>query len=119
MIRERLVAGTTQATFPRTLVAVTDEGKFAATGSIKISELPTHPEKINWLGEIFVLTEHRGKGLGSRITQSLTEYAFSNGVSSLFLYTPDQQSLYRRLGWSVVSEEVVNAEAVSIMRLSR
>jgi predicted N-acetyltransferase YhbS len=119
LIRERLLAGTKQAAFPRTLVAVTDEGEFAAMGSIKLSELPTHPEKVHWVGEIFVLPEHRGKGLGSRITQSLTEYAFSKGVSSLFLYTPDQQSLYRRLGWSVVSEEEVNAETVSIMRLSR
>jgi len=114
-----LVDGTKQSTFPHTLVAVTDEGEFAAMGSAKLSELPTHPEKVHWVGEIFVLPEQRGKGLGSRITQVLAEYAFSEGVSSLFLYTPDQQSLYRRLGWSVVSEEVVNAEAVSIMRLSR
>ena len=119
VIRKRLAAGTTQATFPRTLVAVTDVGKFAAMGSIKLSELPNHPEKVHWIGEIYVLDEHRGKGLGSRITQSLTEYAFSNGVSSLFLYTPDQQSLYRRLGWSVISEEIIDDETVSIMQLSR
>ena len=28
------------------------------------------------------------------------EYAFSRGVQALHLYTPDQQSLYARLGWT-------------------
>jgi hypothetical protein len=36
----------------------------------------------------------------------------------LYLYTPDQQSLYARLGWAEVSTETVNHEVVSIMVLS-
>lgn len=118
-IRARLMAGAGQAEFPRTLVAVTDDGHFAATGSVKLRELPSHPDKVHWIGEIFVLPEHRGQGLGSRVTESLAEYAFARGVSDLFLYTPDQQALYRRLGWSVIAEETVNDEAVSIMRRAR
>jgi GNAT superfamily N-acetyltransferase len=117
-IRERLVAGAAQTAFPRTLVAVTDDGDFAATGSVKLFELPTHPDKVHWIGEIFVLPEHRGKGLGSQIAKSLSEYAFSKGVSEVFLYTPDQQSLYERFGWHEVSQEIVNDETVSIMKLS-
>ena len=119
LIRERLAAGSTQATFPRTLVAVADDGSWAATGSVKLSELTTHPDKTHWIGEIFVLPQHRGQGLGSRITEALSAYAFSCGVPRLFLYTPDQQSLYHRLGWVEVAEEVVNAELVSIMQLSQ
>lgn len=118
-VRERLVAGAAQATFPRTLVAVSDDGNLAATGSVKLFELPTQPDKVHWIGEIFVLPEYRGRGLGTRMTKSLSHYAFSNGVSQLFLYTPDQQSLYARLGWEEVSQEIVNKETVSIMALSR
>ena len=119
VIQERLLAGTTPAAFPHTLVAVTDACGFVATGSIKLLELPTHPDKVHWISEIFVLHKFRGRGLGSRITQALTEYAFSRGVSQLFLYTPDQQSLYVRLGWRVVSREIINRETVSIMQLLR
>jgi GNAT superfamily N-acetyltransferase len=73
---------------------------------------------VHWVGEIFVRPEHRGKGLGSRLTQALSEYAFARGVQTLHLYTPDQQSLYARLGWAEVSTETVNNEVVSIMVLS-
>lgn len=118
-IRERLASGATQAAFPRTLVAVTDDGELAATGSVKLFELPSQPDRVHWIGEIFVLPEHRGRGLGSRMTKSLSDYAFAKDVSEVFLYTPDQQSLYERLGWSVVSQEKVNDEAVSIMKLSK
>ncbi len=73
---------------------------------------------VHWVGEIFVRPEHRGKGLASRVTQALSEYAFSRGVQELYLYTPDQQSLYARLGWTEVSTETVDHEVVSIMVLS-
>jgi hypothetical protein len=39
-------------------------------------------------------------------------------VQDLYLYTPDQQSLYARLGWAEISTETVNNEVVSIMVLS-
>jgi GNAT superfamily N-acetyltransferase len=117
-IRERLVAGASNAAFPHTLLAITEDGQLAGTGSAKLFELPTHSEKVHWIGEIFVLPEHRGNGLGSRITNSLSSYAFSNGVSQLFLYTPDQQSLYARMGWKQVSQERIHNEVVSIMVLA-
>jgi len=78
-IRDRLLAGTGDADFPRVLVALGESGTFAAT---------------------------------------LSEYAFARGVQALYLYTPDQQSLYARLGWTEVSTETVNHEVVSIMVLS-
>lgn len=117
-IRDRLLVGTGDADFPRVLVALGENGTFAATGSVKLHELPSRPAMVHWVGEIFVRPEHRGKGLGSRVTQALSEYAFARGVQELYLYTPDQQSLYARLGWTEVSTKTVNHEVVSIMVLS-
>jgi GNAT superfamily N-acetyltransferase len=117
-IRERLLAGTGDADFPHVLVAVTESGTFAATGSVKLHELPSRPAMVHWVGEIFVRPEHRGMGLGSMVTRALSEYAFGRGVRDLYLYTPDQQSLYARLGWAELSTETVNNEVVSIMALS-
>jgi GNAT superfamily N-acetyltransferase len=117
-IRARLLDGTRDVDFPHVLVAVSENGTFAATGSVKLHELPSHPAMVHWVGEIFVRPEHRGKGLGSRVTEALAEYAFSKGVKNLYLYTPDQQSLYARLGWTEVSTDTVNNEIVSIMALS-
>ena len=116
-IRARLESGATETGFPHTLVAIAGDGKLAATGSIKLNELPNHPEKIYWIGEIFVLPEYRNQGLGSRVTNALRDYAFANGAPAIYLYTPDQQSLYERLGWSEIGHEIANGEGVSVMVL--
>lgn len=117
-IRARLLAGTTAAPLPHTLVAVTDGGALAATGSVKLNELPGHPDKVHWIGEVFVLPAHRGQGLGSHMTRALTDHALAHGVADLYLYTPYQQSLYARLGWVEVDQDVVHQETVSVMKLA-
>lgn len=116
-IQARLEEGASESIFPHTLVGIDHDGAWTSTGSVKLRELSNHPDKQHWIGEIFVLPEHRGRGLGSKLTRSLTEYALSHGAAQLFLYTPDQQSLYRRLGWREVSQEIVHNELVSIMTL--
>ncbi len=117
-IRSRLEASAAQALFPHTVVAITDHGGLAAMGSVKLFELPSHPDKTHWVGEIFVLQEFRNQGLGSRLTTTLTDYAFAQGVSQIYLYTPDQQALYQRLGWQEVCTDTANNELVSIMVLT-
>jgi GNAT superfamily N-acetyltransferase len=117
-IRARLDASAAEALFPHTLVAVTDNGDLVATGSIKRFELPSHPDKTYWIGEIFVLPAYRNQGLGSRLTTALTDYAFAHGVPRIYLYTPDQQALYKRLGWQEVCTDTANTESVSIMVLT-
>lgn len=117
-IEARLKQGACTEAFPHTLVGIDQYGDWTLTGSVKLRELAHHPDKEHWVGEIYVLPAHRGRGLGSALTSKLAEYAFDHGVSQLFLYTPDQQSLYRRLGWKDVCREVVHNESVSIMALS-
>lgn len=117
-IAARLQAGASESAWPHTVVALDDNGVWTATGSLKLNELPAHPDKQHWLGEIFVVPEHRGQGLGSHLTRLLCEYAFLNGATKLFLYTPDQQALYARLGWKEECKDTVDGELVSIMALS-
>lgn len=115
VIRARLESGASASVFPHTVVAIDDHDAVAATGSLKLDELAHHADKKHWLGEIFVLEEHRRQGLGSRVTTALTAHAFGHGVSALYLYTPDQQRLYARLGWREIGAENVNGELVSLM----
>lgn len=117
-IEARLEHGSSTQTFPHTLVGIDPDGSWIATGSVKQRELSSHPEKEYWIGEIFVLPNCRGRGLGSALTNLLARYAFGHGVCNLFLYTPDQQDLYSRLGWKVIGQEVVHNERVFIMELT-
>lgn len=115
LIERRLLNSSGEAQFPYALVAITDDGQFAGTASIKLRELAGHPDKEHWLGEVFVRKDMRGRELGTLLVGECSRYAFGAGVEALYLYTPDQQGLYGRLGWQHCGEEVVDGELVTIM----
>lgn len=102
---------------PFTLVALADSGELLGTASVKLFELSDHPDKVHWLGEVFIPRELRGQGIGSALVLVLACIAQSRALDlpALYLYTPDQQALYERFGWQEVTREVVNDEVVSIM----
>ncbi|WP_369410983.1 N-acetyltransferase [Candidatus Pantoea formicae] len=43
--------------------------------------------------------------------------ARQRSIPALWLYTPDQQALYRRYGWQDVEQREVSHEEVTIMKL--
>jgi predicted N-acetyltransferase YhbS len=102
---------------PFTLVALGNYGIFLGTASVKLFELPEHRDKMHWLGEVFVPTELRGQGIGSILIRACISESRRIRVPTLYLYTPDQQALYARLGWEEHERAAVNGEDVSIMRL--
>lgn len=115
---ERRFAGqlhTAQAPF--TLVALADSGELLGTASVKLFELPDHPDKVHWLGEVFIPRERRGQGIGSALVRACIAQSRALGLPALYLYTPDQQALYARFGWQEIAGAVVNGEEVSIMVL--
>lgn len=114
-IEGRFINASGTAVFPYCLVAVSESGTFMGTASVKLYELASHADKQHWLGEVFVPKPLRGQGIAARLIERIVEYAFSSGAPCLYLYTPDQQKYYRRLGWQACGQEVVNDEVVTIM----
>jgi hypothetical protein len=45
------------------------------------------------------------------------QHAQENGVKRLYLYTPDQEQMYGRLGWQLFSREPYNGTPVTIMAI--
>jgi predicted N-acetyltransferase YhbS len=101
---------------PFTLVALGSGDEFLGTASIKLFELPQHTDKVHWLGEVFVSSALRGRGVGSALVQACIAKCERLEITTLYLYTADQQPLYARLGWQEIARELVNGETVSIMR---
>jgi predicted N-acetyltransferase YhbS len=97
-----------------TLIAM-ESTEILATASIINYELPDDPERKYWLGEVLTAPEHRGKGVAGELIRRLIEIASASRYPALWLYTPDQQSLYRYLGWRSVEEKCVENESVTIM----
>lgn len=115
LIESRFGEASSGAVFPYCLVAVSKSGDFMGTASVKLNEVPSHRDKRHWLGEVFVPKPLRGQGIATRLIERIVTYAFSSSAECLYLYTPDQQAFYRRLGWQPCCEEIVNAEVVTIM----
>jgi len=97
-----------------TLVAL-ESTVLMATASIITWELPDVPGRKYWLGEVLTAPEHRGKGIAGKLIRALIDAAIQAGYPALWLYTPDQQALYRYLGWQAVEEKYVENEWVTVM----
>lgn len=65
---------------------------------------------------MLTLPEARGHKMGSKLIEKLYNYYHNLIGQSLYLYTPDMQQLYRRMGWKDVEERIVNHEQITVMK---
>jgi predicted N-acetyltransferase YhbS len=117
-IEKRLAEKPEIAGVPFTLVALGDSDVLLGTASVKLFELPEHRDKMHWLGEVCVTASMRGQGVGSGLIRACIAESTRLRLPKLYLYTPDQQALYARLGWEELQSAFVNEENVSIMCLT-
>jgi GNAT superfamily N-acetyltransferase len=101
---------------PTTFVAE-DAGELLGSACILADVMSSHPELTPWLASVYVNEIHRGKGIGSTLVKRVMQHAQENGVKRLYLYTPDQEQMYARLGWQLYSREPYNGTPVTIMAI--
>lgn len=103
-----------RAAVPCAFVAL-DGGRPAGTASLVAHDMESHPEWTPWLASVYVHRDFRRRGIGSALTERVAEEARALGVGPLYLFTPDQQALYERLGWRRLREERYRGWEVSVM----
>ena len=103
---------------PLTLVYYLD-GKAVGTAGIDTEDMSTHPELSPWMVSVFVEPGHRQQGIGTALCERIQEEFIRLGVKTAYLFTPDQENLYSRLGWKALAKEEYRGEMVTIMRLDR
>ena len=101
---------------PMTLVCYLD-GELAGTAGIDIADMKTHPELTPWMVSVFVAPTHRKKGIGTALCKRIAEEFKRRSIVTAYLFTPDQERLYARLGWKIFLSEEYRGEQVVIMRL--
>ena len=97
MLTERAVTDK----LPIAMVAL-ENGALVGTGCIKMAEPGTKPGLSPWLAGMYVKESHRGSGVGARIVHALEAKARELGVETIYLSAGRSESLYRRLGWTVL-----------------
>ncbi|MGL9735972.1 MAG: GNAT family N-acetyltransferase [Symbiopectobacterium sp.] len=63
-------------------------------------------------------SSQRGKGLATALTNGCVALCQQHGIEMLYLYTPDKQALYARMGWQPLEQRQVAGEIVTVMCLS-
>lgn len=105
-----------EALIPSTYVAC-ENSTVMGSASIVKHDMKTRMEYSPWLASVYVHPEHRCKGIGSRLVSYVMATAEKNGLESLYLFTPDKEKFYKRLGWTTIHNESYNNTQVSIMTL--
>ena len=86
---------------PSFVIAV-DDPDLIGSASLIAHDMDSRPELTPWLADVYVKPEFRKRGIATSLIQHIEVEAKSAGISRLFLYTPDAEDLYQRLGWVVV-----------------
>ena len=75
-------------------------GMYAPDGSqAGFARLVTDGATFAWLADLFVLAEHRGRGLGATLAEAAVEHASRLGLRQVLLATADAHALYERFGF--------------------
>lgn len=99
---------------PRAWMAFVD-GEPVGSVSLVQRNMNTRPDLSPWLAALWVRPEYRGKGIGAALTRRCEEEARRLKTDRLYLYTEVAAGFYARLGWTVVSEEEYEGNAVVVM----
>ena len=75
-------------------------GLYEGSGEqIGFARVVTDYSTFAWLCDVFVLSSHRGEGLGKWLVQTVVEYPALQVVKRILLGTRDAHDLYRRYGF--------------------
>ncbi len=99
---------------PVALVAF--EGKeLLGTVSLKIHDMDTRLDLTPWLAGLYVSASKRRQGIGAMLVSAIEKKAHELGIEKLYLYTPESEAFYARLGWQVNERIQYHGYPVSLM----
>jgi GNAT superfamily N-acetyltransferase len=99
---------------PLALIALSG-ATLTGTASLRTHDMSTRTDLSPWLASVYVLPEYRGRGIGSELVRAVEREGKGLRVARLYLYTPDRESFYARLGWSVLERTEYRGQSVVIM----
>jgi N-acetylglutamate synthase-like GNAT family acetyltransferase len=101
---------------PSTFVALEDQ--LLGSAAIIEHDMDTRPDLSPWLASVFVAPEYRCKGVGSKLVMHVMKKAKEAGIPVLYLFTPDKERFYQKLGWQTISNETYRGHLVPVMRVN-
>jgi GNAT superfamily N-acetyltransferase len=100
---------------PLGLVAYAADGTALGCASLVRSTF-THRDLGPWLSAVYVEPGHRGRGIASALAERAAAECARLGFAALYLFTPHNEALYRRLGWESFDRTRINETPAVVMK---
>jgi GNAT superfamily N-acetyltransferase len=100
---------------PLTLLAMDGETLMGSV-SLIFGDLPSRPDLDPWLASLFVLHRFRGRGVAGFLIKSALEVFASTGFSTIYLFTENRVSLFRKYGFEYMEDGQCAGHTVRIMK---
>jgi GNAT superfamily N-acetyltransferase len=88
-------------------------GVYRDTEQVGFARVVTDRATFAYLADVFVLEEHRGRGIGKWLVEAILSHPDLRGLRRWMLATRDAHELYRRYGFSELGRPEIFMEIVS------
>ncbi len=102
---------------PIAYVVVNEAKEFIGTFSIRKNDIDTHNHLTPWIGSVLVHPSKRNQGIGEFIMRQAQSVAKEMGYRQLYLFTPNKEAWYQKLGWETIEHTHFNQFPVTVMTL--
>jgi GNAT superfamily N-acetyltransferase len=113
---ERLIGERANANkIPVALVAF-DGQELLGTVCLKVHDMDTRLDLTPWLAGLYVKAPRRRQGIGTALVSAIEKKAHELGIERLYLYTPESEVFYSRLGWQIKERTEYHGYSVTLMQ---
>jgi GNAT superfamily N-acetyltransferase len=78
-------------------------GVYFGAQQVGFARVITDFATIAYLGDVFIIPEHRGKGLSKKLVSEIMTHPDLQGLRRWILLTGDAHGLYRQFGWEPIA----------------
>jgi predicted N-acetyltransferase YhbS len=89
------------------------------TASLVMNDLEERPHLSPWLAGLYVEPTYRRRGIGAELVHATLNHAKRCGYDHLYLFTPNKQSFFTRLGWRQFERLTHHSVDVSVMSYNK
>jgi N-acetylglutamate synthase-like GNAT family acetyltransferase len=79
-------------------------------------DMETKTHLTPWLASAYVAEPYRRQGIGSKLVLHAMKKAKEDNFEKLYLFTPDQENFYKKLGWTSIEKDIYHNHKIIIMQ---